>query len=66
MGITSCTGFIDREELQVVMMDELVTCGELRMNSSTFAALQVSASTETSALGRIQTLSFSTVFIDYS
>ena len=40
-------------------------CGELT-SSSTFTALQDSVSTETLTLGRIQILSFSTVFIDYS
>ena len=40
-------------------------CGELT-SSSIFAAPQVSVLTETLTLGRIQTLNFSTVFIDYS
>ena len=43
----------------------VVMCGELT-SSHTFAGLQVSDSAETPALGRIQTPSFSTVFIDYS
>ena len=44
---------------------ELVMCGELA-SSSTFAALQDSVPVETLTLERIQTLSFSTVSIDYS
>ena len=43
----------------------LVMYGKLA-SSTTFAASQDSVSTETLTLGRIQTLSFSTVFIDYS
>ena len=43
----------------------LVTCGELT-SSSTLTALQDSVSAETLVLGRIQILSFSTVFINYS
>ena len=39
---------------------------ELTENSSTFTALEVSVSAQTPALGRKQTLSFSTVFINYS
>ena len=58
-------GHIEKEELQAVMLGGgLMTCGELT-SSSTFAALQVSVSAETLALGRIKTLSFSPVFIDY-
>ena len=43
----------------------LVMCGELT-SSSNFTSLHISVFAKTLTLGRIQTLSFSTVFIDYS
>ena len=60
MGIT---GPIEGKEWQTVML--VVNVGELTVNSSTFSALQDSISSETLVLGRIQTHSLSTVFIDY-
>ena len=50
-------GLVGEEKLQAVMLGGgLVMCGKLTSSST---------STETPALGIIQTLSFSTVFIDY-
>ena len=50
MGVSLCTGPTGREDIQVVMLGGLVMCEELTENSSTFAALQVSVSTETPTL----------------
>ena len=59
MGVHSCTGPMKRKELLTVMQSgELVMCGELG-SSSTFTVRMLN-------LGRIQTLSLDTVFIDYS
>ena len=58
---------LGREELQAVMLGGLVMCRELTENSSTFTVNQsihsqcLCRGTHT---GRIQTLSFSTVFIN--
>ena len=50
----------DRKELQNVMLvDDLVG---IKVNSSTFSVAQVSLSAETHTLGRIQTLSFSSLY----
>ena len=66
MGVHLCQGLIEKEEFWAVMLGGgLVMGGELA-SFSTFAALQDSVSAEILMLGRIQTLSFSTVFIDYS
>ena len=59
MGVHSCTGPMGRKELWTVMLgEELVICREPE-SSSTFTVRMLS-------LGRIQTLSLDTVFIDYS
>ena len=66
MGVHSCQGLF--EEGGVTDYNArwgLVMCGEL-MSSSTFVASHTSVFAETLTLGRIQRLSFSTVFINYS
>ena len=66
MGVYSCTGPIWEGGVAGCNAGwGLVMCGELT-SSSTIAASEVSVSTKTLTPGRIQTLSFSTVFIDYS
>ena len=64
MGISLCTGPKGWEELQAIIL--VIDEEELTVNSSTFAAPQDSISTETLTLGRIQTHSFRTDFINYS
>ena len=61
MGVSSCTGSLEWKEQQTVIL--VIDEQELTANSRTFSAPQDSISGETLTLLRIQTHSFSTVFL---